>query len=148
MAADEGTVLGKGSAIEFGGKTYKFSPITYDIQAEYTTWLKRRAVEEVREQKSYLTPEEYERKMDRVDRNRAAGVYSFAGELCRESVHSLEGLKYLVFLTLKSNHPEVDMAFIDQMFESKEIMEQASRAIKSANSDPLGVSPPKTETAG
>lgn len=143
--ADEEQVLGMGSEIEFEGRTYRMAPLTFELQAKYVAWLKRQAVEAVRQQRSYLTDEEYEKKMDRVDRNIAAGVYAFGSPLCVESSKNLDGMKEIVRLTLAKNHPEVNHEFVDRLLEKQ--MEEAARAVKRANSDPLPETPTENPPA-
>lgn len=145
--ADEEKVLGMGSEIEFEGKTWRMAPFTYEIQALYSAWLKKRAVMGVKEQRAYLSDEEYNAKMDKVDQNIAAGVYGFGGEVCVKSSQSMDGLKELLYITLHKNHPDVDRAFIDRLFMDKLIQAEALAAIQRANSDPLSPRPPKEEAA-
>lgn len=145
MAADEEQVLGMGTEIEFEGRTYRMAPLTFELQAKYVAWLKRQAVEAIRQQRSYLTEEEYDKKMDRVDRNIAAGVYGFGSDLCIQSVKGPDGLKELVRLTLGKNHPEVDHEFVDRLFETK--VKEAAAALQRANADPLPETP-TTQSAG
>ncbi len=142
--ADEQRLLGVGSEIEFEGKTYTMAPLTYELQAKYVAWLKKRAVMSIKEQREYLTDEEYKEKMDNVDRNMAAGVYGFGGKVCVDSVRSMDGLKELVRLTLAKNYPEVNHEFIDRLFETK--MEEATANIKRDNANPLLGTPPTMMT--
>jgi hypothetical protein len=143
---DEEKILGKGSDISFDGKQWRLAPFTYDIQCEYSSWLKRRAILAVKEQlaSGIIDKSEYDEKMDRVDRNITAGVYSFGGKVSVESASSQEGLKELVRLCLKRNHPEVDEKFVDRLFEEK--MDEVARALRRDNSDPLSRTPPGKKT--
>lgn len=144
---DEEKVLGMGSEIEFEGKTWRMAPFTYEIQALFSAWLKKRAVMGVKEQRSYLTDEEYAAKMDKVDQNIAGGVYGFGGEVCVKASQSMDGLKELLYITLHKTHPEVDRDFVERLFNDKLMNAEAMRAIQRANSDPLSPRPPKTEAS-
>lgn len=142
---DEEKLLGMGAEIEFEGKQWRMASLTYELQAKFVAWLKRRAVDAVREQKSYLDPDEYAAKMDKVDQNIAAGVYGFGGEVCVKSSKSIDGLKELVRIALAKNHPEVNHEFVDRLFETK--IDEAARVVKRANSGPLPPTPPPNGVA-
>lgn len=127
--------LGTGSDIEFEGRQWTMAPLTYELQAKYSAFLLKRAVSGVKMQKEYLTQEEFDNKMDQIDRNWTAGVYSPGSKVCSESAKSLDGLKELVRICLFKNHPEVNHEFVDRLFTEKQA--EAARTLNQLNSDPL-----------
>lgn len=137
---DVSQALGAGSSIEFEGQVYQLAPLTYALQAKYETWLERRAVEAVRRQRSYLDDDEYQQKMTAVDRDIAAGIYSFGSKACQDASRSIHGLKELIRLSLAKNYPEVNHEFVDRLFDTK--MQEAANAFMRANADPLPQAPP------
>lgn len=140
MASDDTKVFAKSAEVQFRGKSYKISPISYDLRAEFSCWLKRRAVLEIQAQldQGWISEESYEAKMDRVDQNMAAGVYSFGGKLSLAAAKSPEGSKEILRLCLVKGNgdaKEFTSEFIDEFLQEKQ--KEIERALKNANSLPL-----------
>lgn len=131
--------LGGGTTLRHNGKTYTISPLTFELQGEFSDFLEQRAWETLERQKPRLSDEEYYKRWDRLDEKITAGVYAFGGPVCQDAVRTLVGAKELLRLSLKVKHPEVDHEFVDNIFEEK--AREANAAIARANPDPLGEGP-------
>ncbi len=96
---------------------------------EFSPHTKRRAMSKVR-QLNQDNPAELERQTDATRRDIAAGVFSFGSPACLLSCRSLVGIKKLLHLTINKNHPDVDEAFIDRLFDAK--ADEAATAMNQA----------------
>lgn len=126
--------LGVGPELTCKGKSYRLSPLTFEMQAQFEVWLEKRAVEAAKRAARYFTPAEAKEMMAQTMRDIAAGVYSFGGKVCADAAGSLHGLKFLVYLSLLPENPDVTEALVDELFEEK--MEEAVELFQQANADP------------
>lgn len=140
---DVSKVLGKGSTLEFQGKVYQVAPLTYELQAKFETWLERRAVQAVQKLKNLYSSEEYSAALAGVNGDIASGKYSFGAPASIAAGRTMPGLKEILRITLNKNHPEVDEAFVDALWDAKEKdLADAMAAIERANPSPLPETPP------
>jgi len=126
--------LGRGPELEFEGRTYEVSPLTFELQARFETWMERRAYESVRRHRAGVPDEEYYRLLAAVARDSAAGEYSFGSKASVKAGASLPGIRQLLYLGLSKRHPEVDEDFVDRLLGAK--MEEAVAVLARANADP------------
>jgi hypothetical protein len=136
------TTLGIGPTLEFEGKHYRVSPLTWELQAKFETWLEKRALDKVRQHRNTLPAAEYDTLLKSVMRDIAAGVYSFGGEMSVRASQSIPGAKHLLYLELNKCHPEVDEEFTDRIFQAK--LEAVTQALTVANADPKASTPTVT----
>lgn len=126
--------LGLGSVFEHDGKTYNCSPWTFKIQGEFERYLEDFAIQKVRLMKPSLTDEEYKSLVSSVHKDIASGQYSFGGETVSKAIGTLVHFRVLFFLCLRVNHPEVSMAFVDELLKNR--LEEMMEKVSEANLDP------------
>lgn len=126
--------LGLGSVFEHDGKTYTCSPWTFRIQGEFERYLEDNAIQKVKLMKPNLTDDEYKNLITSVHKDIASGQYSFGSELVSKAISTLVHFRVLFFLCLRVNHPEVNMAFVDDLLKSR--LEEMMEKVSEANSDP------------
>ena len=143
---DVARALAVGPDIDFEGRTYTLSPLTYELQAKFEVWLERRAVQAVERQKPYLADDDFRERSARVFVDIAAGVYSFGSPASVQAAGTLPGLKELMRLSLSKKHPDVDAAFVDRLVEAKQ--KEVGEAFQRANAGPLPSPPPPAAGGG
>jgi hypothetical protein len=128
--------LDMGEEITHGGRTYRVRPLTYEGQAFFEMWLRRRAYEAAVRLAQFSGSAAAEKAILAIPDKDAAGVYDWGGELCGQAAQSPQGqieLLALMMMDQKSDGEEVRRA-------AKEIMEakwaEALRKMGAANADP------------
>lgn len=103
------------------GKTFRLSPLTLELRAQYELWMERRAIEAVRRQKRFESDEEYHQSLGAVHRDIASGVYTFGTPVWLNFVKSMSGQKYLIYLMLRlcqKDQPEqITEDLVEKYFE-------------------------------
>lgn len=126
--------LGTPEQIEYKGKQYQLSALEIEVVAMFEQWLKRRALESLRQMKSMMSDEEYKEQFANVIRDAAAGTYSLFSSVGQKSLQSIDGVKQMVYLRLKRHHPECDEEFVDNMLADK--FDEILVTMKAMDSDP------------
>ena len=126
--------LGVGPTLTYQGKAYRLSPMTFETQAFFEVWLEKRAFEGAKRAAKHLPAADAERLLTQVTRDVAAGVYSFGGPVSRDASQSVPGIKYLVYLCLLKEHPDVTEDLVDKILDEQ--MEEALETFSRANADP------------
>lgn len=100
-------------------KVYKLSPFTLEIQALWTQYLKNRAWAELQAMKGLMTPEEYrDARADLINQFATDQYGLMSANSIRAATQAFgEGLRHLMFLRMKPNHPEVDEKTIWDVIE-------------------------------
>ena len=131
---DINRAVGGGAELEYEGKVYTFSPWTFRIQAAYEKYLERKAFESLKALKSQLSQDDYYELLKRHQQEVAIGVYSFGSPYVAKSMDYDGNVKYLTFLMLQPNHPEVTEQFVNQMLDK--MREDVLLKVAEANADP------------
>lgn len=129
--------LGKGSTLEFRGKTYPMAPLTYEVMGAFEVWLERQAWSGYRRAQAYLGPDELADMRKEITRDMAAHAYSFGGPVCAKSLEAPPGQKYMLFLLLKAAETadaEVSEKLVDEIHKTD--WEAAMAVYDSVNADP------------
>lgn len=126
--------LGLGSEFEFQGQTYRLSPWSFKIQSEFELYLEGQAVKAVHRMRPHLSDEEYREQLDSVRRDIVRGEYTFGSESVAKAYTATPHMKYLLFLMLRDNHPDIKKDLVDQIVEER--FEEAIAAMALANADP------------
>lgn len=131
---DVNRALGGGSEIEFEGKVYTLSPWTYEVQAAYERYIEREAVNALKRMKPLLTDEDYQEQLNKIQQDITIGLYTFGSEKVARSLLAKPHLKYLYYLLLRGNHPDVQMDLVGRLIDKK--WEEAMEKMAEANADP------------
>ena len=135
--------LGMGSQFEWKGSTYKMSPWTYRVLGEFEVYFQEQALLNTKKFRPMLTDEEYRDLVHRTKKDVDAGVYTFGGEEVGRALQSTKYLKYLAWLSLRPNHPDITLEWVEEVFgEDPELL---LGKMNEANADPK-VKDPKTTT--
>jgi len=135
--------LGQGVEFDFEGKSYKLPPWTYKIQGVYERYLEKEAVEAAKRMASYLAAEQARKLLQDVNRDIAAGVYTFGGEEVRLSFDCPKHVTQLLWIMLQQEDPTIPYATAQRMVEQdiQEIFDQ----IAAANADPTKAGNPNPQ---
>jgi hypothetical protein len=144
--ANVSDILGVGPSLEFEGVTYHVKPLTFELQAKFEQWLRRRALKSAQEdfEARQMSRDAYNATLTGIRRDWAGGVYAYGGEVSIDAMKTMPGIKEFLRLSLSKDHPEVDAEFIDRMMEAQ--MEEVSHALAEANADPLPKTPPTAKS--
>ncbi len=127
--------LGLPSEHQYKGKTYKISPINYEMQAIFETWVQKRAWDAI--DRSPVTHEvKREMRTDLVSAI-AGGEYDFGSQVMADASASIDGRSQLLYLMMKPNHandPEVTPQFCQQICEEE--LEQIIMKMNEVTFDP------------
>lgn len=115
----------------FKAKEYRVSPWTYEVQGKFERYLEKAALDAYHKAAPHLSTEDAEKALASIMRDVAAGVYTFGGEAVGKALSSPHHVRYLWFLCLKKNHPEVTREETDLMI--KEDYPGVIRAMNMAN---------------
>lgn len=138
--------LGAGSEFTFRGETYRLSPWSFKIQAEFETYLEEQAVRSIRKFQKLLPKDEYESALQRVLRDITAGVYTFGSEVVQDSLRSLPHLTHLTWLMLREAHPKLPKTLVAEMYQEQ--LDELMQAVSEANADPTTPPVPLTREPG
>ena len=123
MADDAGLTTGSaggGEMIQALGKTWTLAPVTFAIQAKFERWCRLRARQALVEDKDGLPADAYQENLSSLNREIAAGRYSWGvsmGEVIRDSLNDLPGLLHLLGLLLQVNHDSITQDDVRAIFE-------------------------------
>jgi hypothetical protein len=126
--------LGVGSSIEFRGKTYTVPPWNFGIMGKYESYLEDYALQRARQAARRMSNDESRDYLRAVSQDIATGAYSFGGSLVKESLNKPQHFKYLLWLLLQENHPEVRLELVSEMVDEK--MAEIIDKMAEANADP------------
>lgn len=136
--------LGRGSSIEFKGKTYSLSPWTYGIQGDFEKHMEGEAIKSAKKMRPYLAREEYMELLKEVQRDITCGVYSFGSQTLGKALDSLPHFKVLLLLMLTVSQPDTTMALVDDLVNEK--LEEVMQKMTEANADPSKATNPAATT--
>lgn len=111
--------LGLGPEFTFEDKVYRLKPLTPVHLAMFSAWLERQAYESVERNRGVLSADGYKVALGSVAERAATQEFAFGSEAYAKASASLEGMKYMILLSLKDNHPEADEQFVDRLFAEK-----------------------------
>jgi hypothetical protein len=137
---DTTKVLGKSIPFIVGDKTYLLSPLTYNDQAAFELFLRKRALVALEQMRPVLPETEYDKRFNDLLDRFAAGEYAFGGKLSAKAAVTVDGVKQLFYLAAKQNHPDITQETVDQIFEAK--AKEAAATLGAVNADPL-LQPPE-----
>ncbi len=127
-------LLAQGSTFSYKDKEYTVSPNTLQVQGLFEQYLEDQAMEKYRRLAKKMSEAEAEASLKSVIRDAAVGHYTFGSPAVGDALQSPRHLKYLFFLCLKKNHPEVSRELVEEMAVSH--YSQMVQAINRANADP------------
>ena len=135
--------------IEHKGVTYKLAPLTLEVQGQWEQWLENRAWEALARRRQNIGDYEYRQLADSLTQAITAGEYSFFSEASKKTlagVHGLlgPGLRQMLFLRLRLNHPEVSKETIWDMIEVR--AEELIRKMNSQDAEAPNAEAPAAET--
>ncbi len=131
---DTNKALGGGSQLEFDGKTYTVSPWTYDIQKKFEQYMEKEAFASLKRMRPNLNDEEWRDQLSLLNENITIGVYSFTSGRVAKALTHIPHQKYLLYLCLVPNHPDVTRETAGKMIDK--ILDDVFIAMGDANADP------------
>lgn len=126
--------LGQGTTMVHNGKTYYLSPWTYKIQGTFERYIEAEVRQAYKEMAPFMTADERKEELAKIRKEIATGVYTFGSTEMAECLQSLRHLKYLLFLMLQPNHPEMTVELASEITDAQ--MEEVMAAMAQANADP------------
>lgn len=128
------TAVGAGAEFTYKEKVYTVSACTYEVQAAFEKYLERYAIDTHYRMARMLSEDDSEKSLSNLQRDLASGAYNFGGDQVRKALDSLLHLRYMVYLVLKKNHPEISIEQVKEMFETNR--DNLMLAVNRANADP------------
>lgn len=137
--------LGQGADYGYKGKTYRVSPWAFGVQGDYEVYVRGEAFKKQRESLRWKTQDEANADRQQLDRDIAAGLYSFGGDELARTLRHPQHLAFLFHLMLKKGHPEVTPVLTREMVDSdwNLVMEKINEA--NGPADPTKGAPPEEE---
>lgn len=112
------TIFNRPDEIEYGGgRVYKLRELTLGQRADLSVWLKQRALASC--VLPDTPPEVQKVLLDGYRDAAAAGHYDYGGPAYLAAMTTLSGQAYGLYLSLKTEHPEVDEEFAVVLLESE-----------------------------
>lgn len=99
----------------FEGKEYKLSPWTVEVMAAFERYLEKKAFETYEKIASKMPASIAEKALAQLMQDITTGVYTFGTSTVGKALETPEYVRYIFFLCLKKNHPEVDMDLVRKM---------------------------------
>ena len=119
----------------FKGKTYKVSPRDFDDEAAFRRWLEGEELRGIQAHKSIYSELEYQQQLAGFRVTCATGQYSYPMPLCMQGLMSIDGAKYMAFLSLKKLNPDVTQSLVEEIFADDAKWEEL-RLIRQGLDDP------------
>jgi len=111
---------------------YLFSPLDDKDLGEFENWLKIRYLDLVKQQIADLEPEERRQQLESA--LRYASKITISGEDANSAQQSFSGIKYLAYLSLRHNKPDISTDEVGQLLTDPKISEQIKERMALANS--------------
>lgn len=128
------TVLGQPLEFEYNGQPYKMAPLNYEVQGLYERYMEKEATLAAERQASWLPKDKGDRLLTQVNRDIAAGLYTFGGEEIARSLVCTKHFTQLLYLLIQYEMPQVSYNTVKQMVtENMDLMIQHFNV---ANADP------------
>jgi hypothetical protein len=114
---------------EFEGKVYQVSRIiTFQMEQELCDWVFRQALDRIERQRALaravrgagMTEPQYQKALDRLYDNQAAGKFDWEGELVIQALQEWPGNKYMTWLRFRRFDPKVEYAMIERIFTTED----------------------------
>ncbi len=137
--ADISVALGAAIPFEFEGVTYTLVPWDrFSVQKAYVEHLKRCAYDEAFAAKlnGSIPAVEWEAYITALQQKMAGGAYGWGGPVWWESLNSPERNRYLAWLTMKVNHPEIMLETVYRIHAHPEKGVELAVIFKGMVSDP------------
>lgn len=122
--------LGQGAEIVYQDKRYTLAPWDLFIQGAFEKYLEAEIVAGARRMAALLPPEEGSAVLARTAEKIGLKRYTFGTQEIGEALSSPIHMRYMFFLMLKKNHPEVTREIVDAMAKEMwlELIEASNRA--------------------
>ncbi len=117
--------------LQLGGITYRMSPLTGTDIAELENWLQSEAIRRVRESLEGASSAEYDRAISAAIAGAAS--LSLASSRGAEMFATVSGLSRMLWQGIHHNHPDIDVATIQQSLFSAEALSSSELALEQAN---------------
>jgi hypothetical protein len=137
--------LGMAQPIIFEGKEYPVTPFDLGMFAVVEGRLERNLWLAVSRSKGVGTPEDYRLRIDVAEEKINAGELKYGSTAAAKFAASLEGRKFLLYLQLKVQNPEVTEGLVERMFAAD--MELILAQLRTAAFDP-NPKPPGQDAPG
>ena len=111
--------LGQEQEILFDGKKYRLSGMTVEGLGLWEQYLLEQAELGLERRRHLMAPDAFLARCSQLDQDAAAGVYGFFSPVSSKAQAHLPGMKKLLWLRLKVNHPEVDDGFVQRLVEER-----------------------------
>jgi len=135
------------SPVEVGvsGRTLRMSPMTDVMIGEMDNWYRAQAIRAARASLSIdATEEERQETMDRVFR--LAPTLTWLSKQAQKSLQTIDGLAQVMWLGLRPNHPELEIAEIREMLTDPQAAEAMLDAFVLVNPNDDGPAAVKKNT--
>jgi hypothetical protein len=135
-------------SFEWGGKTYKVSPITLDIEARFSQLLIDQTYKALTLARPAMGEAVFRDAMRQANEDVASYAYEYSGKIARRALESLLGQQELAYLCLVAYHPEITRAFMRPIYANKEAWEQLGSQLRHVTAiPPNGQGPPQERAA-
>ena len=111
--------VGVGATVILNDKPYKLAPITIGMIAEFSAWVRSESIRVFRESAANMDPAE------RVQCLVELASRAVTEHQVQSYMQSIEGVKYLIYLCLKKNHPDLNYRDTDDMITEQNYQELA-----------------------
>jgi hypothetical protein len=136
-------------AFEYEGRTYKVRELDLEQGAQFSQWLKDRALSEIARQTEL--PDEFRSQL-RADvlREIAAGVYDWQGPVSVQAMFTPEGAAKVLQVALSRDHPGIELDTARKIVRAKldQLAELMLRAHGPKSSAPAGSGAGRRSTPG
>ena len=132
-------LLGVPHTLEHNGQKYELSPLTQEGKARYSRWLEARARADAGRAND-LPEDEQNAYMRNVSRDITTGMYEWDGPLSIQSLQTPCGMKYVIYLMLRTKHSDMTEELAAEIVMAK-IAEIG--AILQSKTDPKARAPKK-----
>jgi hypothetical protein len=144
----QATLLGLPLELEFRGQAIKLGPITFEVEAYFSDWVFRRALDRLNRQRELgpsqggIGEEEYQFLLGRLADNQSAGRYDWDGDLSLAARRQEAGYRHLVYLRMRACDPTVKASLVDEIFQDAAALRRLmvlldpTRAVVESGSNP------------
>lgn len=121
-------------------KIYRMAPLTQADFGEFELWMQTRYVDRVKEMTKDLTPEERSTQIKyALERSVELTVTSNEGV---RIINTLDGMKHLVYISLRREHPAIDLEEVGRLMMSADVAKHLLEKIDWINGGRTPLNPP------
>jgi len=130
-----------------GDRELQVSPWVLEIQALFERYLEKEVLDGFHRTQHLMDPDQADKVAAKLASDVGLGKYTFGTEAVGEALRSKKHLSYLFFLSVKKNHPDVQLSHVAQWASDRDTWDRMVQAMNLANFDPKGKTPGEKEGA-